>query len=307
MTRNNYRGKSVERSERILPILVYHASVLKKPITYEDLGRLIGVYYRHLARPLWHVGQEITELRNRWPDKIPLIQLLAYNKQKGLPGTGGLNWLLQDLLTKKKRGKLSKDERRSAVDTVWNAIYRYDRWDDVLDIFKMRPYKPPVPDLKEITRKLSERYRHGAGESSEHMRLKYFISQNPGRIKLPAGTKLETVEFIYPSLDRVDVLFRNGRQQIAVEVKGKSADENEIARGIYQCVKYQALSEAVMVGNGRRPTVRSPLVLEGRLPHSLKNLRNALGIEIIQGVRVDSAFKLPPGAKRSRGSSDERD
>jgi hypothetical protein len=112
MTRNHYRGKSVERSERILPILVYHASVLKKPITYEDLGRLIGVYYRHLARPLWHVGQEITELRNSWPDKIPLIQLLAYNKQKEMPGTGGLNWLLQDRLTKKN----AASSRRTSGD-----------------------------------------------------------------------------------------------------------------------------------------------------------------------------------------------
>lgn len=307
LIRSRFRGKGVDRSERILPILIYYATVLKRPITYHELGGLIGVYYRHLARPLWYVGLELTELRQSWRDQIPLIQFLVYNKQKEMPGTGGLNWLLKDLLTQKKRRKLALEQKRAAVDTVWNSIYRYERWHDVLRAFKMQAYKPSAPDLKAITRRLSARYRGGGGESLEHLRLKYFVSENPTRIKLPIGTVLESIEFIYPSLDRVDVMFRCGDQRFAIEVKSKSADEDEITRGIYQCVKYQALSEAVLVSKARRPRIRTLLVLEGRLPASLKLLRKALNVEIIEKVRVDPAYRLPRGVKRSIGSPDEQD
>jgi hypothetical protein len=87
----------------------------------------------------------------------------------------------------------------------------------------------------------------------------------------------------------------------------KYADEEEVTRGLYQCVRYQALSEATLVGDGRPATVRSLLVLEGSLPKSLQNLKKALNVEVIQGLRVDPKFKLPTNVKRSRGSPDEQD
>jgi hypothetical protein len=247
---------------------------------------LVGVYYRHLARPLWYVGLELTELRKRWKQRIPLIQLLAYNKQKGMPGTGGLNWLLKDLLTPKRRNKLSREERLAAVETMWNTIFRYERWLDVLRAFKMRPYRPPIPDGSKIARRLLARYRPGSGEGLDHLRLKYFVSDNPRRIRLPHGAKLECIEYLYPSLDRVDVLFRFGEQRFTVEVKPKNALDDEIARGMYQCVKYQALSEAISVSESRRPNVRSVLVLGGRLPPALVSLKKALRLQIVENVQV---------------------
>ncbi len=298
MTRERYRGKSVVRSEHLLPILAYFASVRRRPVTYGELAPLIGAYHRNLGRPLMFVGQELTELRKSWHDEnIPLIQFLAYNKQTKLPGTGGLNWLLRDLLSHKKNRVRTKDDRQAAVETVWNQIFSYEHWEEVLDHFKLPPYRPQLPDLESTTKQLAKRYRTGSAESLRHLRLKHFVSKNPMRIKLPVRTELKEIEFQYPSMDRVDVLFRNGGQLIAVEVKALDADEYEITRGIYQCVKYRALSKALLVGRNQRPRVRSILVLEGRLPATLQGLQESLEVELVEGVAVPTAFKLAANVK----------
>lgn len=309
MIRRQYPGchESIRHAEDALPILVYYATVLKRPISYTELADRLGTYYRHLGTPLGFIGRELLRLRGTWDENLPLIQFLIHGKNRSLPAKSGLNWLMADLIGRKSKRKVSRDVQLAAVETVWGTIFKYGKWDEVLHKFGMKQYKPPVPNLPAATTQLGKRYGHGTGESPSHLRLKYFVSQHPGKLKLPKQTALVTMEYQYPSMDKVDVLFHNGDQTIAVEVKPKSADEFEITRGMYQCVKYLALSHAVMVGDNIKPMVRALLVLEGGFPTNLRWLRKALEIEVIDKLEVPAKFKLPPGAKPSTGTPDEQD
>jgi hypothetical protein len=69
-------------------------------------------------------------------------------------------------------------------------------------------------------------------------------------------------------------------------VEGKTADAStaEIRRGLFQCVKYDALLRAYhrVYSTGKEPQVR--LVLEGRLPEELVSLRSMLNVRVIERV-----------------------
>ena len=53
-------------------------------------------------------------------------------------------------------------------------------------------------------------------------------------------------EYILPSGDKLDVHFelKNG-DRIAVEVKPSISDDGNIIRGVFQCVKYKSIMEAL--------------------------------------------------------------
>lgn len=44
--------------------------------------------------------------------------------------------------------------------------------------------------------------------------------------------------------DRLDAYFDNGRLRLAVEVKASHASDDELMRGVYQCIKYRAVLRA---------------------------------------------------------------
>ncbi|CAN0565214.1 unnamed protein product, partial [Ectocarpus sp. 12 AP-2014] len=60
--------------------------------------------------------------------------------------------------------------------------------------------------------------------------------------------------------------------------------EGDIVRGLFQCVKYRAVMEAVLLTEAEPQNARALLVLESKLPQPLIPLRNMLGIEVVEGV-----------------------
>jgi hypothetical protein len=53
----------------------------------------------------------------------------------------------------------------------------------------------------------------------------------------------------HDSADCADVMFEHTKGRIAVDVKASAASDAELERGIYQCVKYQALLRAELTAN----------------------------------------------------------
>ena len=84
---------------------------------------------------------------------------------------------------------------------------------------------------------------------------------------------------VITSADKIDVMFNNGDELVGVEVKSINSGENDLARGIYQCVKYSALIEAVQMVNQKKLKSRTILVIEGELPPDIIELKNILGVE----------------------------
>ena len=93
----------------------------------------------------------------------------------------------------------------------------------------------------------------------------------------------EVEEGLY-SGDRLDVFFADSNQHVAVEVKGRSAPLTEIMRGLFQCVKYEAVLEAQARVKGLQLDCKALLALGGSLPEGLVPLRNTLGVDVYEDL-----------------------
>ena len=126
------------------------------------------------------------------------------------------------------------------------------------------------------------------GESQFHLNLKNYIHSNPDAVGLPKNTTGET-EYYLPSGDRVDVLFKLEKEWAAVEVKSRISDTSDLVRGLFQCVKYRAVIEAFQVVQGYQSSCRVLLALESKLPAELLQMKNTLGIEVIEQIVYPSS------------------
>lgn len=96
--------------------------------------------------------------------------------------------------------------------------------------------------------------------------------------------------------DRLDVFFLlKDDTQIAVEVKSSISHDADILRGIYQCVKYEAVLNAEQSVKGVHNTVKALLVLEREMP-SIVSDAVALHIEYQQSVLQCNHFIVIRGS-----------
>jgi hypothetical protein len=280
------RRRSLEIARLSLPVLVYYASVLNRPTTYQQLAKLVGCHQRNFQRPFGYIHEWIKILEDESGKSIPAIPLLVFQKGRTVPAIGGVEWLL------KKRGfsdsdidLMSPTLKQSAIDAEVTQIKQFLHWNDVLEQLNLVRYVPPETSIVEITKTLST--RKGSGESPEHKRLKEYIAHFPETVGISKGVLRTTLEFILPSLDKIDILFETeDAEWICVEVKAFDADEPEITRGLYQCVKYEALARALRRDLGEMPRVRSLLAMEGSLSPALVTRRDVLNVEVIAAITV---------------------
>jgi hypothetical protein len=262
-----------QRARAALPLLVRQAKV-QKTIYYASLAEELGMTNpRNLNFVLGSVGQTILQLNQQQGKDIPPIQCLVVNQADGLPGEG-----VGFFIEKEVYKAMSKRQRRVVVDGQLQRIFTYADWDSVLTAFSMQPASL---DFSKAVRKAAIGGR-GGGESADHKRLKLHVATHPGIIGLPASVAHGVNEYVLPSGDELDVLFREGDEWIAVEVKSGVSDDGDLVRGLFQCVKYQAVLEAFLLSTGRAPNVRTVLVTTRQLPDELLPLKNVLGIEVLR-------------------------
>lgn len=126
----------------------------------------------------------------------------------------------------------------------------------------------------------------GGGESEQHRKLKKYIAEHPEVLQLPASARADT-EFRLPSGDSLDVLFRAGDDWTAVEVKSAESLLPDVVRGMFQCVKYQAVIKALQAAQGLTQSARAILVIEGAFPTQLESWKQVLGIEVVDLVQAE--------------------
>lgn len=264
-----------QRARGALPLLVRQATA-STPIIYEDLAHELEMPNpRNLNYVLGSIGQTLLNLSEHWGIEVPPIQCLVVNKNTRLPGEG-IGWFITDLSHYKK---LSNKQRRQVVDAELQKIYAFDKWAKVLSTLSLEPVQS---DFNKLNKKASQ-FR-GGGEGAEHKKLKEFVANNPALFGLPASIAPGENEHSLPSGDSLDVFFTHRKEQIGIEVKSHISDSADIARGLYQCVKYQAVLEARQAANGQPQNVRTILVLGDKLPLKLLPLKNVLGIEVYEKV-----------------------
>jgi len=264
-----------ERARAALPLLVRQAKA-GKPIFYSALAEELGMPNpRNLNYVLGSIGHTMGRLSKQRKEKVPPIQCLVINKATEIPGEG-IGWFL---ISKKDFGKLPLRRRREIVQAELQHVYAYPHWDEVLAQLGLRPADM---DFTEEIAKASGRF--GGGESNEHKLLKEFVAKNPSAVGLPKSMSPGQTELRLPSGDCLDVSFRSRKSWIAVEIKSRISDQADLVRGIFQCVKYQAILDAVLLSESKALDARVLLVIENKLPASLQPLCNLLGVDVIDGI-----------------------
>ncbi|MDP2105448.1 MAG: hypothetical protein Q8J76_05580 [Desulfobulbaceae bacterium] len=263
------------RARAALPLLVRQAQA-GVPIFYADLAEELGMPNpRNLNYVLGSIGQSLERLSSDWKVKVPPIQCLVINKTTRLPGEG-VGWFL---VKKEDFAALPLKKKRAIVEAELQHVFSYPQWGDVLRAFEL---KPTTSNFSPIVTKATVGFR--GGESEEHKALKEYVARNPKAIGLSSSTKAGATEYSLPSGDSLDVSFNSKTFWVAAEVKSALSAEADIVRGLFQCVKYKAVMEAVLLTEARPQNARAILVLASAFPKSLIPLRNILSVEVVEGI-----------------------
>lgn len=263
------------RARRALPILVQQAG-LGETMTYSMLAKRMRMpNARNLNYVLGSVGRTLQDLGRRWHEKIPPIQCLVVNKHSDLPGEGFLDYM------RRSRGTSSKVALRKIIEDAMDRAYRYSRWGEVLAVLGLEPLGDGgIGHLVQQARFVRGRGGPGSKESLAHRRLKERIAADPRLVGLPRSIGPGVVEYSLPSGDVVDVMFTAHSRRIAVEVKSGISVDSDVARGVFQCVKYLAVLDAQDRADGANRRNQVLLACDRGLTPELSRLRRRLGVRV---------------------------
>ncbi|GEP12021.1 hypothetical protein [Methylobacterium gnaphalii] len=260
-----------QRARRALPLLVRQAE-LQRPIIYGDLAAELAMpNARNLNYVLGSIGNTIERLAKSWKVDIPPLQALVVNRQTGLPGEG-ISWFFRA----DKFVELPIDKKRAVIAGAHAKIYAFPRWRETLDLLSL---DYPTPNAADDVYAAAA---FGGGEGERHRAFKERVAKQPDLFGLPKGTPVGRTEVPLPSGDRLDVSFDRQGIWVGAEVKPSTAPEPDLVRGLFQCIKYSAVLEAMERVCGGTRVVQVFLVLEGQLPARLIPLRNMLGVRVLE-------------------------
>lgn len=250
----------------VLPILIRRAKEGRR-ITYGELADALHDEYRHEPKarktlygpPVGAVGQVIRELGEKWGELIPPINTIVVKASNGLPSTGAdeiAHYFFEG------SGTDMDQDRDDYMRQAMLAVFDYgDRWDRVAEALG-------APIL-ELATGLTDRGEQielptlppvHAPESDEHKALKAWVIKNPNWLKEFGSFLGGESEKRLSSGDRLDAYFDNGKRRLAVEVKASHASDDELMRGVYQCIKYRAVLRAEQQALRRVPNCNAVLV-----------------------------------------------
>ncbi|MFX0195966.1 MAG: hypothetical protein ACFFCW_07575 [Candidatus Hodarchaeota archaeon] len=271
-------------ARKLLPLLVSYAEACQ-PVTYGELSKeavqrkwshlVIPVAYRY---PAGAIGYAIEKTEEEWQKPIPPINAIVINEHTRMPGKGVDYFLKTYLRQTGSKRRLTKHQRESIVEEIHKDVFNYSGWRDLLQYYGLS--EPPELQQPLINLKPKRKYKwSGEAESEAHKKLKQFVANNPWVVDLPRKTPKGKGEYILPSADKIDVLFQHGPWDVAVEVKASNANDDDLLRGIYQCVKYRELLRAEKRVIGSIPQIRALLVTERNLPREHQRIADTLKVE----------------------------
>ncbi|WP_369975466.1 hypothetical protein [Xanthomonas bundabergensis] len=285
----------------ILPILIRRAKE-GRPIFYGELAEQLESEFGHEPKArktvygpaIGAVGQAI-ELLGQQPEwrgeRIPPINTIVVSKDTGYPSTGAdeiAYYFFGD------NGAGMAADRLSYLDAAMNAVYHYGKWDQIaaaLGVARLEPAAGEVQADQGEVLPLPRVQAGGGPESAEHQALKHWVREHPEEL-LDFGTfEPGKNEAVLSSGDQLDVLFDNTRQRLAVEVKTSKCSEDELMRGVYQCVKYRAILRAEQLAKRQIPNGEAVLVCPRAPSKKTKALIKRLNVNF-HGVPVDAEKQI---------------
>jgi hypothetical protein len=270
----------IQRARLALPILVRQAKA-GTPICYNQLAQEIGMPNpRNLNYVLGAVGNALLTIAKKWgASQLPLLNCLVINQTTLLPGDG-----IYVFIEKQDFVKMTNTQKRVFVNKMLTEIFTFPDWDKVLIELKIEPIQTAFKNKYGPLIKPSSD-NHGRGESQDHLVFKTFLSKHPevfGLHRYNTGI----IEYEFPSTDTIDILFETSSEVIGVEAKSHVSNIVDILRGLFQCIKYEALIAAEQRVNDITPNCKVFLALEGKFPDELIGIKNVLGINVIDEINV---------------------
>ena len=262
---------------KMIPVLVRWAQgAWDKPHYYSDLTATVGHKTNQIGKVMRAIQDIIDDLQKKSGKKIPTLNCLVSSKSSDLP-SDGFDYVI------KNYSKLSHDSQKGEVRKLNLLAHLYD-WEWVLNSLGLQPAK--IFSSDDLSRLKSSNHGFG-GEGKEHKSIKEFICSHPESIGLKKVISAKT-EYDLLSGDKLDVYFEcRGNKHIAIEVKPSSSPEYDITRGIFQCVKYQAIMDAARVADYGNYNNEVVLVMAGIMSAKNKQLANDLAINYIEDFTIE--------------------
>ena len=261
---------------KMIPVLVRWAQgAWDKPHYYSDLTAAVGHKTNQIGNVMGTIQDIIDDLQKQSGKKIPTLNCLVFSKSSDLP-SDGFDYVI------KNYSKLSPNSKKGEVRKLNLQAHLYD-WNWVLNSLGLQPAK--IFSSDDLSKMKSTAHDVG-GEGKEHKSIKEYICSHPESIGIKKVVAAKT-EHDLLSGDRLDVYFEcRGNKHIAIEVKPSSSPEYDITRGIFQCVKYQAVMDAARVADYGNYNNEVILVIAGVMSDKNKQLANYLAIHYIDQFNI---------------------
>ena len=264
-----------ELALKMIPVLIRWAQAAwDKPHYYADLSSAIGYGSNQIGDALGEIKDILDEVSQKYKKIIPPLNALVQSKSTKLP-SDGFDYVIPNY------SSLSEASKAGEVARINQTAHEYN-WDWVLEALELKPAKLFTDkEIKGLKKKSTA--GHGGGEGEEHKTLKQLIAKDPQKVGFKNVVFAEN-EHSLLSGDSLDVYFelKNGNR-VAVEVKPSTAPNEDVTRGIFQCVKYKAVMDATRAVDYGRYDNDTLLVVAGPISDANKKLANDLGIKYIEG------------------------
>lgn len=243
------------------------------------------------------IGMVAGALMHRIQDVVPdapLINVLVVNQQDWLPSKGAGSFLA----VRFRNPRLANPEYKHKHPARWKSyferaaaeVYAYSpaEWAALFErVFGKKLSKAQIADERDKRQDGDEddfgagAGKYGAGGEGEHHKaLRLWVTANPDKVRGSFAKARTETEFQLDSGDRVDTVYHLGDRTIVLEVKSRISNEIDLRRGVYQCIKYRAVKEAMDVRDD--VPVEAYLVTETEPPGEITGLLRQHGIHHFQ-------------------------
>lgn len=214
----------------------------------------------------------------------PLINVLVVNQKDREPSKGAGSFMANRF----HEERLRQDSAKERFPVLWKKSYKRaagevykleaKEWAELYrKVFGTALSNDAIEQDREDRKKGAEKdgiptgrnYGSG-GEGPRHKALRLWVKANPGAVDRAFTDATSDTEVDLDSGDRVDVVYKLIDRTIVVEVKSRISNEVDLRRGVYQCVKYRAVRQAMDVRENT--LVEAILVTENVPPGEIKAL-----------------------------------
>lgn len=261
----------------MIPVMVHWAKTGHNEHSYGDLIHAIGkTQFSGIGHALYAVQKVLNALSEQTGREIPTLNSLCKNAKTMLPSEGFE-------FVSPKYNELDDNGKRMFVTGLDTDAINYPFWNWVL---KELGLKEAIPFTEEQLNAIRNPHCGFSGEGEEHKALKEYICQHPDVLDY-SDVVLAKTEYILPSGDRLDVYFELADgTHVAIEVKSCVSPDQDISRGVFQCVKYLAVMDALRTIECKDYEIEVLLVTAKELSSQNKTLAEELNVEFIDGFKI---------------------